>query len=234
MALSKLPQKRSDDIEYIDLRPSLYYSKYRYRARVYLTGITSIWFCNSVDEVETKVKKSSRFKGADTAKLKDFYIWHSINSKTKPKQCTIRLEGNVGAIFSNDLNFLKDLEKIGAKIDYTEVDESIPSGVKYFVKEPKYKYRFYLKSKRVSDDFPEKLKEFVDTYKDTNTVIIPSQGLRTWYLSDNNPSRYISWRRRYCSSSYFIDCNEESTITLFMLMFDSMVSRRYKLEKRPE
>lgn len=230
MALFKLPQKRSDGVEYIDHRPSMYYNKYRYRARIYIDGITAIWFCKSVEEVNTRVKKSARFKNADVEKIKTFYTWYSENNSVKPRTCTIRLEGNVGAVFTDDLFFLKQLEKIGALVDYTEVDASIPRGVKYFVKDPKHKYRIYLKSKRVSEDTPVKLKEFIDTYTNTNTVIVPSNGLTRWCDSSH---RKNMWNRRYCSSSYFIDCDTESTITLFMLIFDEMVSKTYKLEKRP-
>jgi hypothetical protein len=235
MALSKLPQKRSDGVEYIDHRPSLYYSKYKYRARIHLTGITAVWFCSSEEDLEKRVARNQRrFKGADLALLKKFYAWYSVTKQIKPKVCTIRVEGNAGAVFANDLNWLKQLESLGSPVDYTEVDESIPDGVKYFVKEPKYKYRFYLKSKRVSEDFPNKLREFIDKYKDTDTTIVPSTALKEWVNPVPVTSAYGSWRRRYCSSSYFIDTNQESTLTLFMLMFDGMVSRKFKLEKRPD
>ena len=230
MALSKLPQKRSDGIEFIDVRTSLYYNKYKYRARVYIEGITATWWAKDEDDLKDIIQRR-RWKHADQGQLLKYINW-AANLPPKNKTYTIRLEGGIGAIFSNDLDFLKTIESIGAVVDYTEVDQSVPVGVKYFVKEPKYKYRFYLKSKRVKDTFAKDLKSFINRYKNTDTVIVPSPALRTW-LGREGKSNY-SWMHHYCSSSFFIDYNDESTLTLFILLFDGMISKRYKLEKRPE
>jgi hypothetical protein len=65
-----------------------------------------------------------------------------------------------------------------------------------------------------------------DVYK--RQVIVPSGALTRWLKSSS------TWQYRWCSSQYSIQYNEESTLTLFMLVFDGMVSRTLKLEKRPD
>lgn len=230
MGLYKLPQKRSDGIEFIDLRPGLYYNKYRYRARIYIEGITVAWWAENEKEVDEMIKRR-RLKNPERDLIVKYIEW--LNSlPPKKDKYSIRLEHNTGAVFSNDLDFLKTIETIGAEVDYTEVDTSAPTGTKYFKNEPKHKFRLYLKSKRVPEKFTEELKSFIDRYKDTNTVLTASPSLRLW-LERNGISRY-SWMSKYCSGHFFIDYNDESTLTLFTLMFDGMVAKRYKLEKRPD
>ena len=68
MALSKLPQKRSDGIEFIDVRTSLYYNKYKYRARVYIEGITATWWAKDEDDLKDIIQRR-RWKHADQGQL---------------------------------------------------------------------------------------------------------------------------------------------------------------------
>ena len=240
MGLLQLTQKRNDGIDLIDTRASLYYNKYRYRARFHCVGITICWFCKNDQDVDERVKKhKSRWAHANLESVKQFLAWKNSNVTTgKNKRATVRIEGDVASVFSNDLNLLKTLEGLGSNVDYTEVDSSIPEGVKYFSKDPDYKYRVYLKSKRVKDDFHEKLKNFVDRYKSTDNKMSPSPSLKMWLniKKDPNGNRWTShnWRLEFCSSHFFLDYNEESSLTLFMLMFQDSVSRKFKLEKRPE
>jgi hypothetical protein len=125
---------------------------------------------------------------------------------------------------------LKTLDNIGL-VDYTEIDNSIPTGVKYFTNQPKYNYRVYLKSKKVDDKFKDDLWRFIDRYKGTGTVIVPSNALSNW-LTGKTRQHY--WYGPYCSSHFFIDYNEESTNSLIGIMFGDMIKSRFKLEKRPE
>ena len=236
MALSKLAQTRSDGIGFIDHRVGPYYSKYNYRARLYCTGVTLLWWCKSVEEIVTlAAKNKKRYHNADLPSVQKFFEWKLANQGEKNNRtCNIRVEGNVASVFSNDLDLLKTLESIGCVVDFTEVDSTVPIGIKYFVKEPTFKYRFYLKSKRVEDDFVQKLNDFVNRYKDSDSKIVPSNALAGWLHPKNRLRSWSSWKYRYCSSSYFFDYNEESTLTLFMLHFDNIISKRYKLEKRPD
>ena len=64
----------------------------------------------------------------------------------------------------------------------------------------------------------------------------PSKALARWLIDYQNGSTFTgwSWRLQYVSSHFYFDYDDESTLTLFMLMFSDVVHRRYKLEKRPE
>lgn len=233
MGLLKLPIKKSDGIEYLDNRNGLYYNKYRYRARVYCTGITVTWFCKDPADVPSKMAKNSRWVNANQQVIINFINWKNNNDK-KINPHTIRVEGSIASIFSNDLDFLKTLDNLGCEVDYTEVNDCVPEGVKYFAGDPKHKFRMYLKSKRVSEEFTTQLSNFIERYKGTATIINPSPALRAWLTAANtNQPSWMSWRNRYSSSHYFIDYDEESVITLFSLVFNNMISRKFKLEKQP-
>lgn len=239
MALSHLPTKTVDGIEYIDYRPSLYYNKYKYRARFYCRGITLAWFNRNEKEIEDKIKRyNKRFGGANVKHIIDFTLW---KEKTKKdKTAMTRIEGDTASIFSNDLQILKTLEIIGCTVDYTEVDVNIEKGVKYFVKEPKYKNRIYLRNKKVSEECKTKLYNFIERYKNTGTIIVPSNSMRLWLLpEDQKPTKLVnSWfyqyKQTHSSANYFIDYNDDSIITMFSIMFPGMINKSYKLEKRPD
>lgn len=230
MGLSKLQQKRTDGVSFIDHRSGLYYSKYQYRARVYINGVTIIWWCDNEQDIHDKISKhKQRWRNCDVQQCVNFLNWKN-SLPPKDKSYSIRIEGSTASIFSNDLAFLNNLETLGFNTDITEVDSSIPEGVKYFKEEPKYKYRLYFKSKVVPEDYHKKVRSFLERYKDTSTVIVPSRALKNWAYADGKRG----WATRYSSSHYFINYNDESVTSLFMLMFDGMVSKRFKLEKRPD
>jgi len=236
MALLQLTTKQSNGIGFIDNRSSLYYNKYNYRARFYCKGVTLAWFDYTEKELDDKINKyKKRFKGANSKHIHEFHLWKE--NARKAKTAITRIEGDVASVFSNDLNLLKTLEPIGCVVDYTEVDDTMIVGVKQFVKEPKYKYRIYLKGKRVTDDFRTKLSNFIKRYKNTDTIIVPSRALTEWLKDDNQyvkGSWSYTWHKNYASANHFIDYNDESTITLFSLVFSGMINKKYKLEKRPD
>jgi hypothetical protein len=247
VSLKSHPNKATTGIDLVDHRSTLYYSKYQYRARISLSGLNRTYFAkNFLDylKVIERLKKGrhgtkmqQELDSIDLDSIERFITWRNTNTDSKNKLAMIRVEGNTAGVFSNDLQLLKTLEKIGpgiAIIDYTEIDQTIPHGTKYYVKEPKYKYRVYLKSKRIDENWKESMRRFIDRYKGTDTVIVPSNSFRLWLSPDGRHRNAWYWNNHYCSSHYFIDFNEESTDTLFALMFGDMISKRFKLEKRPD
>jgi hypothetical protein len=220
-----------------DTRDTLYYGKYRYRARLTLNGIGRTWNADSVMEVVKRIRKygsAKDLKDMDLDSLERFIVWR--NKYATPldkadKKVTIRIEGRTAGIFGNDLQLLQTLEIITGShaVDYTEVDSTTPTGIKYFVKEPTHKYRVYLKSKQVEEKFVTDLSRFIDRYKGTDTVIVASSALDSWLNR-----RVKHWLYRYCSSHYYIEYDDDSTHSLLGLMFGDMIKRRYKLEKRPD
>ena len=232
MALLKLQQIRSDGIGFIDYR-TMYFNKYVYRARVHMTGAYLCSYSTKKEDFQRRINANKSIKTANADDLVKFAIF---KKEMKRGLGTVRIEGNVASVFSNDLTYLKELGLLGFTVDYSEVQDNVPTGTKYFVEEPKFKHRIYLKSKRVPEDFPKKLQKMFDRYRGTATKISPSPSLKEWLTERQIPSLggWLAWKRSYCSSHYFIDYNDESFITIFALTFDNTISRKFKLEKRPE
>lgn len=222
-------------IDYYEYRDQLYWNKYAYRARVKLAGARYTWYTNDRAGLEERLNnKYTHFSlnGIERDKvinnmdaLTKFIEWRNLNKKTK--KATIRIEHDTVAVFANDLTLLQTLHDIDNKleIDYTECQTAIFAGIKFFVQEPKHKYRIYLKSKKIEDTFVEDLKRTLSTSKN----LYPSNALKSWLNSSSNRT----WRYRFTSASHAIDYNEESTLSYLMLMHGEMFGKRYKLEKRP-
>lgn len=229
-------------IDYYDYREGQYYGKYEYRMRVEIPGVRYMWQCNTPEELDTKLAGSAKnwrnVRKADrptvTANADAIKALITLQEeRKKTKDLGLRVENKTVALFSNDLQKLKDLEPIiGTKYtyDYTQIQTATLIGVKQFVKEPKHKFRVYLKSKRISDNFVPSLKKILDV----NDGLTPSNALRIWMKDAMHPRNTSSWRYRFCSSSYFIDYDDDSMLSYLALMHDGMLGKRYKLEKRPD
>jgi hypothetical protein len=227
-------------IDYYEYRDEDYYNKYSFRVRFKLPGARYTWYCKTPEDLDKRLgnkHKYSNIRDEDKADviakqqaIKDFITWR--NLKRKEKTATIRVEHNTVAVFSNDLQMLKDLEKIDPTLeyDYTEVQKAEYAGTKHFVKEPKHKFRIYLKSKRVTNDFAKDLLELINR----TPTLYPSDALKIWLREAVKPGSQFNWKYRYCSSSYSINYDDESTLSYLALMHGDMLGKRYKLEKRPE
>lgn len=221
-------------IDYVEYRDTNYYGKYKYRARVTFPGIYLTTYARNItqflDRLEcarsgwrrldkTEIKKN-------IAQIEEFLKFKAFIAANK-KDYSIRIEGDTAGIFSNDLAKLLELKGIkGISVDYTESITSKFTGVKYFVREPKHKYRIYLRSAIADSNFLPELKETLER----NKLLYPSKSLKSW-LYRTRPS---AWHYRYCSSAYSIDYDDESTLSYLALMHGNMLGNKYKLEKRPE
>ena len=244
-------QTLSPEIDSIELRPSLYYNKYRYRARFFLSGLNRTYYVNSIEEYTRKItsmekerslwgiyndavakKTELELANINLNSIENFINWRNIYTKKDNKQAMLRLEGNTAGIFSNDLDLLKTLENIQPNLNiyYTKVDIDLTADtyIKYFVQEPKFKYRVYFKTTRVSHDLKDKLTNFLKRYESTGTTIVSCPALRKW-LNGNTPQ----WRSNYLSSAYHLNYNDESSGSLIALMFPGLIHKFYKLEKHP-
>jgi hypothetical protein len=227
-------------IDYYEYRDEDYYNKYTFRVRFKLPGARYTWYCKTPEDLDKRLASKAQYSSIrpedkndvvdKQQAIKDFITWR--NLKRKEKTATIRVEHNTVAVFSNDLQMLKDLEKIDPTLeyDYTEVQKSEYAGTKHFVGVPKHKFRIYLKSKRVSEGFAKDLYDLVNR----STNLYPSTALKIWLLGSIKNNGQSNWRYRYCSSSYFINYDDESTLSYLALMHGEMLGKRYKLEKRPE
>lgn len=227
-------------IDYYDYRDSDYYNKYSYRVRFVMPGIRYIINEKNVEGLMKRYNATSGWRvirDTDRPWVTENLevLKHLIELRNKVKKdgtATVRLEWNTVAIFSNDLSFLKDIENIKPELEYTytQVQTSNFVGVKTFVKEPKHKFRVYLKSKIVKGDLAEQLS---DLLKRTPSLY-PSTSLTYWLRGASFSNNQNTWRYRVTCPTHFIDYDDESTLSYLALMHGDYLGKRYKLEKRPE
>lgn len=224
-------------IDFYEYREYDYWDKFKYRARFKLPGVRFTYFAKTVDEWKNRVENSrwGYTRSEPTLEEKQHVLEYAptiekfLELKSdlkKTKKGTIRIEADTTAVFSNDLQFLHSLKTWATDIDFTEVQKSNIVGIKYFVKEPERNYRIYLKSKRVENSLCNELNELFNKQKSLN----PSRALKSWVTNE----RSSHWRSRFLSSAYFIEYDDESTLSYLALMYPDILGRRYKLEKRPD
>ena len=241
MALLRLA-KDIPGVDFIEYRDSDYYNKYEYRARFNLVGVRYTWYLKTdiqelIDRLEAPAVGYNRIAydrdeiRENIPRLEKFLQWR--NEIKKKKNCTIRIEHNTVAVFSNDLQELHDIPNIipDIELDYTQVEKSSFIGIKYFSRKPKHNYRVYLKSRRVEGSFALALHEMFKK----NKKLYPCPSLKHWtkgsVLLSNNQ---VSWRYRFSSANHFIDYDDESILSYLALVHGDMLGKRYKLEKRPD
>lgn len=231
MALLKLAENKPG-VDYIEYRDINFFNKFRYRAKIRFEGLQLTYYSENIDQFTKKVKNANlRWRRLDKDKvLSDLtFVQEYLDFKSTikgDKNFVIRIEGDTAGIFSNNLDKLLELKKIkGLDADITEAELSQHCGVKYFVREPKHKYRAYFRSQPVEHSTIETVKETLVKKKN----LFPSKSLQQWLFK----TRQMQWHYKYCSSSYYIDYDDESTLSYLALMFGHILGRKYKLEKRP-
>jgi hypothetical protein len=239
MALLKLVTN-VPGIDYYDYRDSVYYNKYIYRVRFKMPTIRYIINETSVDGLMKRYNATSGWRvikdtdrpsvTEDLEALKQLIELRK--SFKKDGTAIIRLEWNTASIFSNDLSLLKNIENIKPDLDYdyTQVQTHNFVGVKSFVKEPKHKFRVYLKSRIVKGDLVEQL----DGLLKRTPNLYPCNSLKYWLLGAVLTKNQYSWKYRFTSPIHFIDYDDESTLSYLALMHGEYLGKRYKLEKRQE
>ena len=230
--------KNIPGIDYYEYRDKEFYNKYDYRMRVKIPCVRYTYTCKQSVDLDRKI--AGKFKSYGNIRKEDLktVVDHAnalkaiidLQSSRKDKNIGLRIESNTVALFSNDLQALHDLKSIiGLQYEYnvTQAQTSEYAGIKEFVNEPKHKFRVYLKSKRVSDTFTSELSQmFART-----TNLHPSNALTIWLSLKT--TRY-AWKQRYSSASYFIDYDDESTLSYLALIYGDMLGKKYKLEKRAD
>jgi len=245
-------------IQYIEYRDTLYYSKYKYRAKFYLYGVRRSTFHKTIndlierltlDEEEFTGKgsgisifpsyyyskiaiKESRQIYDNISSLSKFMDWNNLQKRNK--NVLLRIENNQASVFSSDLKLLQTLADIFdgdmSQITFTEAVAAEILGVKTFVKEPKHKFRVYIRSKIVPEEFRKNFAKILKTNKKT---LFPSNSFHDW-LTQKRPGYVWSYSNRYLHNSYYIDYDDESMITYLALVHGDILGKKYRLEKRPD
>ena len=242
MGLLKLVKNHTDSpgIDFHEFRDILYYDKYKYRARISISGIRFTMYTRTIESFVKMINRTGEYKSYSTipptqlaeVRTNIDSISTYRNDIRKNKLGSIRLEGNRVSVFSNELSVLQRLTELGnIEVDYTEVIMGDFTGVKYFVNKPKYNFRVYLKRKRIE---LATIKDFSNVINKTKDLY-PSSSLSAWLLATTVGSarfKYYSWQYNHSSTTHFIDFDNESTLSYLALMYGEYLGHRYKLEKR--
>lgn len=221
-----------------DIRNALYFGKYQYRARCRVEGAAYTYYTKSIEEFKYKMAKKSasppsyievvmtgwrsRVDMIDYDQIATYFAWR----EDAPRDLYMaRIQGNMISFFSDDLDLLKTLTVLDPNLEISVAD-IIGKNVLYFKNQPKFKYRTYFRGKRVPDNFKEEVKSFAERYDNIARIcpalkrlVNETMGKKHWY--------------NYLHSSYYVDYNDESTLTLLHMFFGSMLSKTYTLEKQP-
>ena len=228
------------NIDYYEYKENNYYNNYRYRAKFRIDGLGITGYAKTPEDLVKQIDSTGydRLRVDRKAmiignfnEITNFIDWRNANKK--PGTVSFRREGDTASVYSNDLDLLLTLKELGPiTVKITEVQLEQFAGTKYYVNEPKHKYRIYLKSKYIEEK--NFIKDLHDTIKKSKELV-PSNALKIW-LNDyiRRPIASLnSWSYRYTSGTHSIDYDNESTLSYLMLMYGHMLGKRYKLEKRP-
>lgn len=218
----------------VEVRPTLYFNKYRYRAKYNQLGIHVTSYSSSIEQFREIMLRQHRYNGSALPKLTDyaviekFMLWRSVNKE----KITLRMSRNSCSVFSNDLPLLESLNSMSQQpIEYTEIQLDGDPSVK-ILRDPKHKFRVYFNNRQVTDEFKQDMGELFHAHKNT---LFPCPALAAWIHDPRfNPKAggVSSWRRKYLMPFYFIEYDDEATISLLALFFDPYLGKKYKLQKR--
>lgn len=225
-------------------RNILYYNKYKYSATIVVNGARYLMKYPDINKFEYYcISKERRWRHKYNKKdfekdydieliqlLQDFLI--PIRDK---KEGIIRTEESTISLYTNSVDILEQFNSITPGIEFVEVIPAPPKTM-YFSETPEYGYRVYMKSKRLTVGDYDIIENTIKKKTDSGTIKISDS------LKDHLHRRHIvrhgnvwgpSWYP-VMSSTYFINYNDESTLTYLQLVFPDCLGKVFKLEKRPE
>lgn len=227
-------------------RLSFYFNKFKYKMVISLEGIQYFRNCQSKYEIDDKVysykTKKNLYYYDDIKMIMDnknimshiskVIEWKQTVDKTKMKFIVtdnkISIYSSDHGIFENLLNSVNSIHKLSI-FYYVEKMKNYVSGDVY-LKNPKHKFRVYLKCSNYKDEQRRKLKEFLKYYK---MSLCPS--LNRWLNETsvyNPPNTFNSYVRSWAWDYYFFEFDDESLITMISLKFDHLIGKVCTVHKR--
>ena len=216
-----------------DKKRTLYFSKYKYCARLKIQGANYTYYSTTyadfkykmdlrikryfTEQVKTRLPWIEKLKNIDYVRIEKFINWRN-NGNDK---IISRIQGSRVSIFSDDLALLETLTDIDPDTTFSQVTLTKKDTI-LFKKEPKFKYRTFFKSKMMPDNFKDNVLSFVKQYENVASV---NPALKTLF-SDSNPYFF-----RYLHGSHYVDYNTESMLTVLHIYFEGMIGKTYSLEK---
>lgn len=213
-------------------RNKLFYNKFNYRSAITAKYLNFIYYTDDIEEFKAKlasqVRRSTSFGRKVNPMECNYVVIDKIikfrNKYRKSKECIIRLEYNKICVFSNNIKILNEIYNIDKNAVLTQAVNPSEPGVLLFARQPEFKFRTFIKNKKVSSDFKETLMGFLDAHP----YLKPCGALKNRL---NDPK--VTTNFGYLGfGTYFIDYNDDAMLTYFHLVFPEVVGKTYKLEKR--
>lgn len=216
----------------IEHRNKLYFNKHRYKASILVNGIRHTYYTKSIEDfkhridmIKTRLRNHSYHSYRSVASLdllksikydiiEKFIDWRNLNSKN----VTIRMEGDYASIFSNNLSILKELGELDENLALFEVSLT-EKDVIFFKKDPKFKFRVYIKPVRATQEFIDNMIDFMGRNSENKNLSFSNAFKKDVEQQVN----------RYMHGSYYIEYNEESTLSLLYLLFPKVLGKNYRL-----
>lgn len=225
----------SQSIQFKEIfRDTLYYNKYRYRLTLTLRGIARTRVFTEFDGLLNHLKAleldQQRFswlstsipQGEEIEQLELWFNWRKANPHIK-----IRLEMNTCSVFSNDPRELLDLRNsLAVPHELHKIVDTSPPDVMTLVK-PKFKYRTYLRSRKLSEDEIKELSQFIDRYKHVTRA---SNALALWSAQDH--SRHYWWNGLRSRDTFYIEHDDPGFPLIMSLATTVQIRKTYTLEPR--
>jgi len=219
----------------LEERATLYYNKHKYRVAISEKCLRHVYYAKSLRGFKKSLAEYIKYvEESPFATDRDFSLtqkqYRKIskiikfrNNFAKLENTSIRHYNDTMSFYCDDPTFFDPIKEFSPDATITEV-KLLPSGIKYFSKEPKNKYRLFFKNKQVDAITISDLIEYFNKNKD----ITPSKSLSGWLFYQSQTYYY-----KYIRDCFFIDYNDESTLTIMHLLFTGIIGKSFKLEKRP-
>ena len=217
-----------------EIRPNLYYNKYKYRGTIVDQNIRFICSCKTFAQFLNFIKNEEKYPNhcyqqrlrilpntdAQLDEVKNIIEYR--NKMQLIEGVVIRREHNSISFYSNNIELLKEIWEFRPNSFITEAN-AMPTGVMTFVKEPQHKYRLYLVNGRVNASSREELAAYVN-----RSAIFPCHALSRW-LKRNRLVHYVY---EYSNNKFFLEYDDPGTLTVLGLICPELIGKVYKLEKR--
>jgi hypothetical protein len=227
---------------------TFYHDKFKYKMSIWIKGINHFRTTKSIYEYSQKVDEyyinrmyyndiNSIVSDANLLKpIENLIVWRS-SIIEKNLDFKLRFGENKITVYSNDftvfelllteLKYSKDDNIISC--NYSEPMTNYERGVIY-QKEPKRKFRIYMKGMLYTTEQREKLYEYLSRYD-----ITMSPSMTKWITGKASSQIFAGFQNynlMYSWDNYFFDFDQESLITLLSLKFDNLIRKVCTIQKR--
>lgn len=227
---------------------TFYHDKFKYKMSIWIKGIHFFRTTKSIYEYSQRVDDyyinrmyyndiNSIVSDSTLLKpIKNLIVWRSsiiernLDFKLRFGENKITIYANDFTLFElllTELKYSKDDTIIS--YNYSEPMMNYEKGIIY-QKEPKRKFRIYMKSMSYTTEQREKLYEYLSRYD-----ITMSSSMKKWIIGKSSSQIFAGFQNynlMYAWDNYFFDFDQESLITLLSLKFDNLIRKVCTIQKR--